>query len=249
MAIDTAAKRASALSFFQLGCLLPIPDGTIGQGDRQHLAGFYSGILAAAPPVGDSAYNICLGVGHPDNIDYDTPAATTAAGVETRALSVAALALADDIDYYIDVIAVSAASVESITGGPVRVRISAGALVSARPNRLAAARATAAAAGKIHLDAYYDASGELAAATKIVVGRVVDGSIDWTSPVQEISISGSTTIDADLDATYVVGQRIHLAVRAETAAGVQGLPTVMAPVVADTAGPPAPSELAATVAT
>jgi len=51
MAIDTAAKRASALSFFQLGCLLPIPDGTIGQGDRQHLAGFYSGILAGIAPA------------------------------------------------------------------------------------------------------------------------------------------------------------------------------------------------------
>ena len=40
-----------------------------------------------------SAYNICLGVGHPDNIDYDTPAATAAAGAAAKALAVAA----DDI--------------------------------------------------------------------------------------------------------------------------------------------------------
>jgi len=35
-----------------------------------------------------SAYNICLGVGHPDNIDYDTPAATAAAGAADDILGV-----------------------------------------------------------------------------------------------------------------------------------------------------------------
>lgn len=29
--------------------ILPLPDGAIEQGDRQHLAGLYSGILAAEP--------------------------------------------------------------------------------------------------------------------------------------------------------------------------------------------------------
>ena len=47
MAIDTAAKRGSAIN---PGCPwrshLPIPDGTIGQGDRQAVAFWYSGILA-----------------------------------------------------------------------------------------------------------------------------------------------------------------------------------------------------------
>ena len=47
MAVDTAAKRASALGFALFGIVLPVPDGTITQGDRQHLAGYYSGISTA----------------------------------------------------------------------------------------------------------------------------------------------------------------------------------------------------------
>lgn len=50
MALDTANKRLSAI---HLGSpwrgLLPIPDGTLNQGDRQHVMFFYSGILAEAP--------------------------------------------------------------------------------------------------------------------------------------------------------------------------------------------------------
>lgn len=52
MAVDTAAKRMSLVGYgmpFRLA--LPAPDGTIGQGDRQHLAGLYSGILASAGVV------------------------------------------------------------------------------------------------------------------------------------------------------------------------------------------------------
>ena len=49
MAIDTAEKRASALSYGRPGFVLPIPSGTVGQGARQHALGLYSGILAAAP--------------------------------------------------------------------------------------------------------------------------------------------------------------------------------------------------------
>lgn len=47
MAIDTAAKRSSALDYeevWQFG--IPFPDGTISQADRQHLLWGYSGILA-----------------------------------------------------------------------------------------------------------------------------------------------------------------------------------------------------------
>ena len=46
----TAAKRASAINV-GMGWLLltlPIPDGTISQGDRQNLLGEYSGIAAAS---------------------------------------------------------------------------------------------------------------------------------------------------------------------------------------------------------
>ena len=45
MAIDTAAKRASALGFVVFG-LTVIPDGTIGQADRQTLLNCYGGILS-----------------------------------------------------------------------------------------------------------------------------------------------------------------------------------------------------------
>ena len=48
MAIDTRNKRSSAIF---IGSpwrgMLPLPDGTIGQADRQHAAFLYSGILAA----------------------------------------------------------------------------------------------------------------------------------------------------------------------------------------------------------
>jgi len=44
MAIDTLAKRNSVISINSV--ILPIPDGTIGQDDRQTLLRFYGGILA-----------------------------------------------------------------------------------------------------------------------------------------------------------------------------------------------------------
>jgi len=47
MAITTAERRASALNFGS-GDLLPVPDGTIEQRDRQTLIDLYSAIQAAA---------------------------------------------------------------------------------------------------------------------------------------------------------------------------------------------------------
>jgi len=49
MAIDTAKKRNSALAFSTM--LLPIPDGTIDQADRQTLLYLYGGILAGVAEV------------------------------------------------------------------------------------------------------------------------------------------------------------------------------------------------------
>ena len=202
-------------------------------------------VEATTAPVG-GGYNVYIGVGHPDNIDYIAPIASRAPGISSAVMSITALALSEDIDYYIDVLAeTTAGGVESLTGGPVHVRIESGALVAPRPNSIAIARATASAGGKVRLEALYDATDELAAATKIAVGRIVSGAIDWSSPVEEIAISGTTTIDQDLVPTYTHGELVHLAVRAETAAGVQGPPRILAPVVADTTGPPAPAELTA----
>lgn len=45
--LDTRSKRASSVGIALSFVLAPpLPDGTIGQGDRQHIAVSYSGILA-----------------------------------------------------------------------------------------------------------------------------------------------------------------------------------------------------------
>jgi len=53
MAVDTAGKRASAVQVLRSWqAILPYPpDGAIGQGDRQHAAWTYSGILAGAAAI------------------------------------------------------------------------------------------------------------------------------------------------------------------------------------------------------
>jgi hypothetical protein len=54
MPVDTALKRSSAV-----GVLLPwrssfpLPDGALGQADRQVIAGVYSGILATGGPAAE----------------------------------------------------------------------------------------------------------------------------------------------------------------------------------------------------
>ena len=46
MAVDTRSKRASATQVLTPWFLAPVlPDGTLDQGDRQHIAWCYSGIL------------------------------------------------------------------------------------------------------------------------------------------------------------------------------------------------------------
>jgi len=51
--LDTRSKRASSVSILLASMLAPVlPDATIGQGDRQHTANRYSGILADATPAG-----------------------------------------------------------------------------------------------------------------------------------------------------------------------------------------------------
>lgn len=47
--LDTRSKRASSVNLLLTFIAAPVlPDGTLGQGDRQHIASLYSGILAAA---------------------------------------------------------------------------------------------------------------------------------------------------------------------------------------------------------
>ena len=47
MAVDTAAKRYSMMTFVARGPLLPVPDGTIALADKQHLLKCYGGIAFA----------------------------------------------------------------------------------------------------------------------------------------------------------------------------------------------------------
>lgn len=49
MAVDTATKRASALSFGIIALALVVPSGTVDQQSKQTSANTYSGILATAP--------------------------------------------------------------------------------------------------------------------------------------------------------------------------------------------------------
>ena len=52
MALDTAAKRASALQVVKPWTIVhPPPDATIAAADRQHLARMYSGIAAASGDI------------------------------------------------------------------------------------------------------------------------------------------------------------------------------------------------------
>lgn len=49
MPVDTRSKRASSVGMFFSPILTPVlPDGTIAQADRQHIAWTYSGILAVS---------------------------------------------------------------------------------------------------------------------------------------------------------------------------------------------------------
>jgi len=51
MAVDTATKRASALSFGIIALALVVPSGSVAQEARQTSANTYSGILAGAPII------------------------------------------------------------------------------------------------------------------------------------------------------------------------------------------------------
>jgi hypothetical protein len=57
MPVDTRDKRSSAIMVgLPFRGQLPAPDaGAEDQGDRQHVALMYRGILASAPPVGGAA--------------------------------------------------------------------------------------------------------------------------------------------------------------------------------------------------
>lgn len=75
MAIDTTEKKLSLLNFgLPFWRTLPEGDGSIGQGDRQHLLGLYAGILAAAPP---EVYPLAPTIRRPSEADGTPPRRTS----------------------------------------------------------------------------------------------------------------------------------------------------------------------------
>lgn len=62
--LDTRSKRASSVQCLNMWIAAPpAPDGTINQGDRQHIAWTYSGILASGAAAAAILRRLLVGVG------------------------------------------------------------------------------------------------------------------------------------------------------------------------------------------
>ena len=62
--LDTRSKRASSVAIFGPSTLAPVaPDATLSQGDRQHIAFSYSGILAGGGPTATNLLRMMMGFG------------------------------------------------------------------------------------------------------------------------------------------------------------------------------------------
>lgn len=86
MAIDSVAKRASALYFVGHRKGRLIPDGTIAQPDFQNIVGFYSGIQAAEP-AGLQAVTLLSATVTQPTITASCPALSITASVTQPTLS------------------------------------------------------------------------------------------------------------------------------------------------------------------
>ena len=60
MAIDTARKRASVLSYANVTRTYVVPQSGVPQADQQTLEHFYGGILATLPPVSTNRPNATM---------------------------------------------------------------------------------------------------------------------------------------------------------------------------------------------
>lgn len=62
--LDTRSKRASSVQLLVPSTLSPVlPDATLDQGDRQHIAHVYSGVAAGAPVGMTTRLRTLVGVG------------------------------------------------------------------------------------------------------------------------------------------------------------------------------------------
>ena len=56
--LDSRSKRNSGINVALMWARpTPLPDSTVGAGDRQHLVGYYSGIAAQTPATGGGTQN------------------------------------------------------------------------------------------------------------------------------------------------------------------------------------------------
>ena len=95
MAVDTRSKRASSVGILIPSTLAPVlPDGTIAQADRQHVAFSYSGIAAAVPAVTIDFFRVAI-IGWADNVPIVGNAANV--GINADGSNVAVAVHAEDL--------------------------------------------------------------------------------------------------------------------------------------------------------
>jgi len=191
-----------------------------------------------------SKYNWYVGTA-PSNV-FDGAAVATSAVADTTA-ELTGLALAEDVDHYLGVRAVSYAGVEDPNTSQVcRVRIESGVLVTAPPNPVSAATVRPAASGGVVLAFSYSAFEEPAAAVGLQVCEVVDGVGDWDNIIETIAFTGTIpSREVTLDTSWTDGDRVALAVRAVTTDSVGGAEKLCNVITADATAPAAPAALTA----
>ena len=182
----------------------------------------------------------------PGDIDWETPAATVAAGVSSADL--VGLGLAENVDNWFGIRATSAAGVrDSATSRVAQVRITGGELVAGTPGVVAAARAEAVAGGVIRVDLHYSAVAPAGVSrttrATVQVARVVGATLDWDHPLATVQVRQGTRRRVTLAATFADGERVELAARAVTAGGAVGEAVLLRPVTAAAGSPATPTTL------
>lgn len=240
MAVDTKAKRFQMLNFGSVSTdLLPDPDGTIAQADRQHLLDLYGGILAAAPTAAIILQRRTVRPTVTAWVDMGT-AAIGATTIQTTAG--VAQAAANTVYLFRVLLQNSAGRRTPYPSQPLRQDFDGSSdRIAAVPNRPMFVRATPIAGGKVRLAWDYNPIGESGAPAQFRVYEGADaGSIDYGTPLTD-SITGLAHTVFDPAAggheftTGVLSEAVHVfAVRSRTVAGNEEANTdATTPVTAD----------------
>ncbi len=169
------------------------------------------------------------------NINYASPVAYAPPGAAT--IDLVGLSLADGV-WAVAVRCTSSAGVEETnTDRVVIVEIDGGVLLYPEPNAMTAASASPRAGAKMELSFTYSARRQAGTVAGVQVAELVDGSPDWDSLLQTITIAGTCRITTVLDEVFDHGEVVRLAVRAVSDQGATGPALLLDPVVADSVGP------------